>query len=161
MVRIADCLTTGSTDNTDMELWQTKRVWRYDLSGKPGEYPAQAQLTGGQRRTLHQPVFHLEFRNAGKVPETAADQSQIVGDGDGGYFQIGDGQRGSRTFESGAEVTACVGGLAVEYQDIACRQEDFLEIGQMKIGVRTFAGAINNFGHSNGGNILLPRRNSS
>lgn len=92
------------------------------------------------------------------MPEIAADQGQVVGDGDGGYFEIGEGQRGSLALEPGAETTADVSGLTVEGQDIDRRQENLLEIGQMKIGARTFAGAIDNFGDGDGGDELLPHR---
>jgi len=95
------------------------------------------------------------------MPEIATDQSQIVGDGDGGYFQISESQRGSRSLKSGAEAAADVSGLAVEEQNINRQQEDLLKIVQMKIGTLTFTGAIDNFGDSDGGNILIPRRNHS
>ena len=92
------------------------------------------------------------------MPKIAADQSQVVGDGDGGYFEIGEGQVGSLALEPGAEATTYVSGLTVEGQDINRRQEDLLEIGEMEIGARTFAGAVNNFGDGDGGNELLPHR---
>jgi hypothetical protein len=44
----------------------------------------------------------------------AGNQNEFIGQGDGGDFEIGKGERGSRLFQLGADSAADKGGLAVE-----------------------------------------------
>jgi len=68
------------------------------------------------------------------VPHVARHQNELVDDGDGGDFEIGQCERHSRFFETGAKRAADIGGLAVQAHDIDGGKQNFLEIFEVVVG---------------------------
>ena len=84
------------------------------------------------------------------MPHVARHQGELVDDGDGGDFEIGQCEWHSRFFETSAKRAADIGGLAVKAHDIDGWKQYFLEIFKVIVRAFAFPCSVHDLGHGGG-----------